>query len=435
MNLRPFELSLVIIFGGLALLALVMLAWYEPPENPNNDGPQIEGSVTIWGTLPAESVNGALKQISGTSESFRNVRYRSISPERFDAELLDALAERRQPDLILISHKRLVQHRSKLYPISYESFPLRDYRNLYVDGAELFSRPDGIYAFPIAVDPLMMYWNRNLLADLNYLTPPATWEELVGEYAPAATVRDDRRRLQRSAVAMGTYDNIRNPVATISMLFTQGGSQLVREERDQYWVMLNESVGGGAPLTDALRFYTRFADASNPLYSWNRSQPEDRQQFVREELAFYFGFGSEARRIAELNPNLNFDIAEVPQGATASVRRTYGRFYGLALLRTSNNPVAAQQVLYQLANSQVATGIANGYGMAPPHVSVIAAGSNDIYGRLIYTSVPIARGWLNPDRDQTEQVFADAIANINANRRDPVGAADDITTLLRNRYE
>ncbi len=64
-------------------------------------------------------------------------------------------------------------------------------------------------------------------------------------------------------------------------------------------------------------FYTRFARPDNTLYSWNRSFSSDRDRFVSGDLALYFGYGSEGKELERLNPNLNFDIAEVPQGATA----------------------------------------------------------------------------------------------------------------------
>ena len=418
MKLRPFELALVIIFGGLALLAMVLLVGYNPPDD--DEGPQVTGTLQVWGTLPEQPMYDLFRELTDAYPVFTRVAYTYFPPDEFDEAFINALADRQQPDMLLVSHERLVEHRSKLYPIPYENFSLRDYRNMFVDGAELFALSDGIYAFPVAIDPLMMYWNRDIHSTFSYLEPPATWEELVSEYAPTLTKRDDLRRIERSTVAMGTFNNIANPVATLSMLIIQGGSLLVSETDGDYTIRLAEAPNTREnPLQSALRFYTRFGDPTNPLYSWNRSRPNDRDAFIAEELALYFGFGSEATDIEELNPNLNFDIAEVPQGATASVRRTYGRYYGFALVRTAPNLSAASQIRSTLVSGSIGKQIADAYGMAPAQRETLAAGDDGTYGRLIYESAPISRGWLNPDMDEAEDIFRDGVADINANRLAP----------------
>ena len=251
--------------------------------------------------------------------------------KNFSVTLTNALADGTGPDLLLLSHEQLVELRRRIAPISYESFPIRDIRSNYVDGADIFAMSDGLYAYPIAVDPLMLYWNRNLFSSKNLLSAPTTWESLIA-YVPALTERDFDRTIIKSAIAMGEYQNIRNAFGTISALLLQSGSRFVEEaEGNRYDIYLDTSVAGGRPLVSTIDFYTRFSRPTNSLYSWNRSFSEDRQEFLAENLAMYFGYGSEGREIERLNPNLSFDIAEVPQGASATVRRTYGNFYGLSV--------------------------------------------------------------------------------------------------------
>jgi hypothetical protein len=219
-------------------------------------------------------------------------------------------------------------------------------------------------------------------------------------------------------VALGEFNNVRNSFGVMSMLLTQAGSGGVVESERGYEIKLQESIAGAInPLRTAIEFYTRFSQPANSYYSWNRSLPQDRAAFVGEDLVFYFGYASEAREIERLNPNLNFDIAEVPQGAAASVRRTYGQFYGLALLRSSDNSNAAYAVMAQLNSPQQATDIAVNSGLAPVSRQAISAGSNDTYGRIAFASAGIAYGWLNPDVSTTNQIFATMSSDVNQNRR------------------
>jgi ABC-type glycerol-3-phosphate transport system substrate-binding protein len=434
MKLRPFELALVVIFSSLALIALFILNTYDPKPKGGKDEIAI-GSVRIWGTIPADGINRILTEISKSDKNYNQVSYRYISPETFDTVLVNALADREGPDIILISQEMLVEMRKRIQPVSYESFPVRDMRNLYVDGAQIFALSDGLYGYPIAVDPLMMYWNRDILATEGYLHPPATWEELVNTLFPSLIKRDFDRSIQRSVVAMGEYGNVRNAFGVISALFIQGGSDRVLEnDRGQYVVRLQTSPGGQDPLRAATDFYTRFSRPSNALYSWNRAFKGDREQFISEDLAFYFGYGSEGPAIERLNPNLNFDIAEIPQGETATTRRTYGRFYAVSALRGSNNLRGASAVMFRLATAETAQNIALASNMTPVHRHLISAGSNDTYGRITYRSTSVALGWLNPELAVTNQIFQSMTSDINENRRDLSGAVSDAVRRLNLEY-
>ena len=136
MKLRPFELGLVITFGLLFLVSLILLKTYDPAScEEEGTCVDIGGSVTIWGTLPADSIDGLLTEIREKDESFNSVSYRYVSPENFDQEFLNALADQTPPDLLLMSHEKMVEHRNRLQPVSYENYPIRDFRSRYIDGA------------------------------------------------------------------------------------------------------------------------------------------------------------------------------------------------------------------------------------------------------------------------------------------------------------
>lgn len=436
MKLRPFELALVIIFIGLAMLALFLLAFYEAPPPESNTGLAAVGTVSIWGTIPAEGIDQVLADLTEVNEAYLNVSYRYVSPEIFDNTLLNALADNSGPDVILISQERLVQMRRRIQPVSYESFPLRDIRNSYLDGAQVFALSDGFYGFPIAVDPLMMYWNRDILATKGYLEAPRTWEILVNTMFPELIVRDFDRTVRRSVVAMGEYGNVRNAFGVLSMLLIQGGSQRVTEnEQSEYSIQLQTSAAGGSdPFRSAADFYTRFSKPANTLYSWNRSFGEDRIQFIAEDLVLYFGFGSEGPQIERINPNLNFDIAEVPQGASATIRRTYGRFYALSALKSSDNMNGALAVMSNLGSAAVAEQLAVKSNMVPAYRNTVALGSNNTYGRITYMSASIALGWLNPDIAAADNIFKTMTQDINENRTDVSSAVSDASNRLKNEY-
>lgn len=434
MKLRPFELGLVVFFLIAFVLGLVFINNHKPNKASNNGEVQI-GRVQIWGTLPAAPVTSFFAALVKDDKNYSGVSYRYIPPDNFGSVLINALADQQYPDLILIPHTDLVQYRSRIQPLPYTSFPARDFQNLYIDGASIFALSDGIAAFPLMVDPLMMYWNKDILSDNGFLAEPATWEELVSTYAPALTEKDYSFSIKRSTIAMGSYDNITNALPIISTLLLQGGSSLVRESNGKYQNGLDTSSSGSTrPFFNALSFFTSFGNINNSLYSWSRTQGNDKEAFLKEDLVFYFGFGSEARELASKNPNLNFDIAEMPQGEGAKNKRTFGRFYGLARLKVSRNPAGALAIMQTLGTESAAKALADGYNMAPVYRASLTRGSNDIYGRIIYKSALNTRGWLSPDRDKLGEVFRSAIEDIGANRKDVTRATAEMSSRIGNLY-
>ncbi len=434
MKLRPFELALVIVFLGLIVTSLAVLSVYKA--KPDDDGIPDIGTVTIWGTLSADGFEEIIRSRNDEDGSFKGVTYLAISPDDFDSELVNALADGVGPDVVFISHEQLVAMRKRIQPVSYEAFPLPDIRSTYTDGAQIFALSDGLYAYPIAADPLLMYWNKDILTTDGFLEAPATWEALTNDYLPTLVRRNPDRSIVRSVVAMGEYDNIQNAFGIISSLILQAGTLGVTEkDNKQYQVRLNESVDGQTqPLRVSADFYTRFSRPNNSYYSWNRSFTADKDRFLSEELALYFGYGSEGQEIERKNPNLNFDVAEIPQGATATVRRTYARFYGLSALRSSKNLPGAAQVMAILASQENAEKIALAQRLVPVRKASIAKGSNDVYGRVSYKSAAVAYGWLSPDKSAVDEVFKVMNRDLNENRGEVSSVISDAINRLELEY-
>lgn len=432
MKLRPFELFLVSSFAILAVAAVALLALYNPPADP--DSASVTGSVAIWGTLPNEPMDRFLSDLAETVPAFRQVNYTYVPIEDFNERFVTSLADRTNPDLLLIPHEEIVPQRVRLLPYSYESFTIRDYRDRYIDGAEVFALEDGIYAVPLAVDPIVLFWNRNLLGNAGFLGAPTSWEQLTNVMVPALTVRSFDRTIERSAMAMGEAQNITHVYPVLSMLAIQAGSRLVTSQAGEYRVEIDVTSGTGLPLTESLRFYMGFSDPGSTLYSWNRAQPLDRDAFIRETLALYFGFASEGPDLAFRNPNLNFDVAEVPKGEKVELRRTYGRTYGLAVVRNAPNLRGAYGAVNVLSEAQNAATLAQAFSMAPATRAGLAVGTSDVYASVAYRAAPISRSLLAPGDEATERVFADMVTRAGTDRNNIDGVAGTGIGRLRLEY-
>lgn len=431
LNLRPFQVVLLGGFAFLGILAIVLLQGFNPTSNPEDTA--YGDRVILWGPFPFNEVNQVLESIRDQDKAFEAVEYVSVPQDQFANRFVNAIAEGNSPDLVMLPHTELVNQRSKLLPIPYDTsgFSLRSLRDTYVDGAEIFALKDGVYGIPYLLDPLLLYWNRDLLAGAGLSGAPATWENLVGTAAPALTIRDNSRNILQSAVAFGEFTNVRNATAVLSLLTMQSGSQLVSETDRGYEVALNDSsVNGQPPLEAALKFYTDFANASNPLYSWNRAQEEDRLAFIASDLALYFGYASEASMIQNRNPNLNFDVTIPPQGSNATVRRTYGTFYALTIPRASRNTQGAFAVARVLATPQNSLNMAVALEHTPTNRAALQADITDPYAEVAYQSALFARGWLSPNPSATDAAFESMVDDVNSSRSRIGSAVSDAINRL-----
>ncbi len=431
MKLRPFELALVVGFSLLMVLSIILINSYEP-EVDKADVPF--GQVTIWGTLPVEPFLQIIKELVAPNATYNNVYYQYVDPANLRQALTNALADGNPPDLIFASHEAISEIGGRLQTFPATSFP--NFRSIYIDGAEILTAGGEVYAYPVALDPLVMYWNRDLFAFSNLITPPATWETIVAETVPSLVVRDSgNNTIRQPAIAFGGYKNVRNFFPIISMLLLQGGSEMAIKSNNIVKIRLDSSIGSSSrPLTNAVTYYTNFSSKTNTLYTWDDYLGMDRDLFINDKLAIYFGFGSEGREIENYNPNLNFDIALVPQAKDATVKRTYGRFYGLFVTAAAKNKDGAYKVLTDLVSSSMIKRISDAYNFAPATRSLLLAGTNDKFGRISYISAPWARGWLSPNIRSAEETFGQMIVSVNGDRNQIYSHVDDAIKRLEMAY-
>ena len=158
--------------------------------------------------------------------------------------------------------------------------------------------------------------------------------------------------------------------------------------------------------------------------------PEDRSRFLSGELAIYFGYGSELEALQKANPNLNFDMTNVPQGARATALRGYGKFYGFAIPLAATDKIAAYEVAVELSNEVNGTAIATSLGMSPALRSVVASGAIDPFQAVRQESSLIARGWLEPSK-ATGDIFKTMIEDVTSGRLQVSEAVSQMAERLR----
>ncbi len=396
---------IVAIFAGVLTLAI------------SRSGPK-EGELpqlSIWGTLSPAQFD-ALNRI-GPNESRINAKYTYRNPTTMYASLLEAIAVGSAPDMLIMTDSELYTYRGKTVSTPYASYSERTYKDSFIEGAEIFLTPEGITAFPLAVDPLVMYWNRDMLNTTGFVNPPRYWDELYG-FAEKVTQKDADFNIQKSAVALGEYNNILHAKDILSALIYQAGGKVtfLNTGKNSFESGLQYSFGNTRnPTQSSIDFFLEFTNPQKATYSWNRSFSDDRSTFIAGDLALYFGRASEISEIRAKNPNLNFDVATLPQARGSTVPTTYGSYIVIVSMRSSTKLSAAYSVLGVITGSSVSQASV-GAGLMPVRRDVLSVRQERADRAVFYDSAFKSRGWIDPSPQKTSAIFAELINYITSGR-------------------
>lgn len=405
-NLFPTILKFV--FAGLIVAAVLIFSGLIPkPADPLEEG-EISGNVTIWGTFPEGEMSLILVKFFP-----RNVEYIEKEESRFDEALVEAIAARRGPDLILIPQELILKRKSSIYTIPFTSYQELLFKTTFLRQGEIFLTPNGILAFPFYIDPMVMYWNRNMYAQAGIVRPPAYWSEVV-ELVTILTKQKDDGAILQSAIGLGEYRNITHAKDIIAMLILQTGNPIVRLTSQGATPTFNGFPSLGIPpVDDPIRFYTNF---SNPrfeeYYTWNRGLPESRQMFLNQKLATYFGYASEYAEIKRKNPLLDFAVAKVPQLKGRPSEATFGRIFGVAILASSDNLKSAFRVALTLSSREFSSALSEATFLPPVRRDLYQERPTDAVRSVFYRSAIISLGWRDPNPEATDRIFREAIESI-----------------------
>lgn len=427
--MKSFNLVILGIFGVFIVGGVIALATFSVSRNSDS----VPAQAVVWGTLPRSAVSNVVSAFNQANDNILTVTYREVPASTFDTELAESLAAGTGPDAIIISQAQLVRHQDKLYPIPFESYPERTFRDTFTDGSQIFLTRTSILALPIMIDPLVMYWNRTLFTNARVANPPTYWDELL-ELSPRLTVKDDALNITRSVIGLGEYRNVTNAKEIFATLVMQAGDPIaVRDTVDRVSFVMGNSFGlPEAPADSALRFYTEFANPVKPAYSWNRALPASRDMFIRGDLALYGGFASELFSIQERNPNLNFDMAPILQIRESSLATTFGTIYGIGLIKQSSNIGGAYAVAALFSGTDMSTRFASEFRLAPARRTLLGFVSpRDPYQAIIYREALIARGFLDPSPSESNTIFRDLVEGIISGR--PISrSVSDARAALQN---
>ncbi len=312
--------------------------------------------LEIWGTVDdSDAYDAAIRQYQSINHHVKDITYRKLSAETYEEDLLRAFAEGNGPDIFYIRNSWLPDFASLIVPAPAYETNEGEYTAAFTDAvAHDFISNGQIYGVPLTTDSLALYYNRDIFNAAGITKPPTTWNE-VGSLLNRFNQVDKFGTIIQSGIAMGTSANINRSTDIFTVLALQAGATVSGSRKPlQDTLNLRDT-----PAQKALLFYSQFAKASSPYYSWNSRLHYSTDAFSEGTLAMMVNYSWKVGEIQRKNAKLNFGIAPLPQSASGSPVNL-SNYWGL---------VVAKNKTFALAVGEKATVPLDRYNVLRTHES------------------------------------------------------------------
>jgi len=424
---------------------------------------QQEITITMWHLFDNEEVFKPFIDAYHVAHPNVKINFVKKDPAEYEEESLDALAQGEGPDIWLIrndwvykDYKKVVEMpagamknsdkdtRSNL-DIYKETFPQVVLDDNTVDGK--------IYALPFYVDTLALYWNRDIFSQTSrelekqgttedptlFQNPPSTWDSVI-KLDKYLTKKTSDNKIEKSGIALGTSYNVQDATDILAGLMLQNHTKMVSDDKKSATFNLPIKKETGEPVyagTQALEFYTSFANSGKESYSWNSEMPNSLTAFIEGKTAMMVGYEYYTNTIKQKNPNLNYGTAPLPQIKGSSSAVDYASYWTETVTKNSKHPDIAWDFLI----STFKTGL-DSYLMATGRPSPLKPADVPDMGQRPLRMDPFrfqqatAQSWFKGKYPtKMDKVLSDLIDNVviyNQPSQTAIDAAASQATLLLN---
>lgn len=427
-NISIFQIVVLALFIFVAIVGIVVFAGF------GGTNKVAIPKATIWGTVPGSLITELVRNIN-IKQTLIEVNYVEKDPENFERDFVNALAEGNGPDAVLLTDEMLYSQRNKLQLIPSSIIDSRTYMNTYVDAASLFIDKEGVLGVPFLIDPMVMYWNKNIFSFSGVSRPPYTWSELQ-VMAPAIVKKTDTSRITQSLIALGEYQNLTHAKEILVTLFMQAGNNISAKNPQTGAVYSVIDDMGDSMSTDPetlIQFFGSFSNPSDKLYTWNRSLPPAQQSFLNGNLALYFGYASEFKKIQEKNPNLNFDVLQMPNNPDG-YPSVYGKMTAFSVVKRAKNPQGAIAVINKLTSPDALKLLSGLTNLPPVRREMLTEKPLDPFMNVFYKAAIQSKSWYDPEPQGSDEIFADMIESITTGRKKVTNALSESAEKLDRLY-
>lgn len=309
-----------------------------------------KANLEIWGPIDDSSTyTEIVNKYKELNPYIGAIKYRKFSQDSYKKELLNALAEGQGPDIFLVNNSWMPFFENKIEPAPAPFASETDIKSNFPDIVASDFLIDGkVFALPLGVDSLALYYNKDMFNSAGIPSPPSNWQEF-DSAVEKLTVLDSTGKILRSGAAIGTAENVNRAPDILSVLMMQRGIEMPSKKgmrakfdegtRDNSGMIVNMGE-------QSLEYYTKFAKMTlpdgtpNPLYTWNSDQHDSIEAFSEGTVGMMFNYSWRYDDIKAKNEKLNFGVAPIPQENSLNPM-TMGNYWGFAVSKYKITPTAS----------------------------------------------------------------------------------------------
>lgn len=329
--------------------------------------------------------------------------------------------------------KVLFKKETEIKNITEPSLTASDIKRDYIDVVFNDIILDGqVYALPLGVNTLAMFYNRDILNVAHLAQPPRTWNAFANAVSKIA-ILDEQNSVIRAATALGTYDNIPRAADIVTLLMLQNGTTMMAGNKANF----NQPSSADStyfPGQEALRFYTDFASPDKAVYTWNDQMPDALDFFAEGNLAFFFGYQYQEPEIRAKGGGVDYAIAPMPQ-INPENEINYANYWAYTVAKKTTNVNEAWDFIQYAADAKRVKTYLTKSQQTSVLRSILTEQLADPDQSLFAQQALTATSWYHGLKPvEAEEHFAEMIQNIVSNSLDIISALDIAASQIQTGY-
>jgi len=328
--------------------------------------------LEVWGLFDDSDVfSKVISEYQKRNPRVKEINYKKLNVDSYETDLLEALATGNGPDVFLIHNTWMAKHKDKLAPIPLDNvngkqaeiLNTRQAKDQFIDVVSSdFVLDNHIYALPLSVDSLALYYNRDLLNQAGVAKPPETWLEFDDAVRKIKKI-DSFGNINLSGAAIGTSSDaspgegkINRATDILALLMMQAGAEMADSKTGAAaFAEFTKAASGNemSPGESALAYYTKFSNPYKAEYTWNSLQHNSADSFVEGKTAMMINYSWLISQIQSRAPKLNFGISNIPQNKDKDkpgIAVDFANYWGFAV---SKNKVVNQEDLQKAKDNRI----------------------------------------------------------------------------------
>lgn len=404
------------ILAAVALVVVMLVVACTPKKKPVQNTSESKITLTYWRLWDDSEVMAPLIEKYQKTHPNIQIEYKKLAFAEYERTLLEALAAGKGPDMFSIQNAWVPKYDDKIAPVPEKVYATKDYEKDFFPVAKFDSVIDNkIFSIPYSIDTLALYVNNQLFDQADINAPPKTWQELTRKTDESGkpgmlqqlNVRQGNT-FSQSAIAMGNNTAVRS-MDILSLLMLQFNTSMVNNEKNTAIFNLTQPVDGKEIHlgTQALDFYTSFAQPNSTTYSWNDQMGDSVQAFVQNRVAYMLGYAYQVPTLERLKPDLNYQIVPAPQPEGRDPVN-FASYWTETVSKSSQHTEEAWKFIKWMSEPEQMREYNKASNTVPARRDMTAPSKLQVF----YEQAPSAQSWYKGNAPKADIIFADMISQV-----------------------